>query len=367
MVLVGTNTVTIASGKKIAFIGIALIDDKIDEDNGSVTVSLASGSNYTVIADSTKNQKTIDVKDNDLDPVFSIETKSVTVSDTDSFAVQVVSSTQSEKTFAVNLSISASLAGLIGSTNQSTTLNFAALETEKTYMVILESSIATSTTTGHPVTVSINNSDAYYVNNSKQSVQVHVINGASLPAVSISEGNSAVSEGSPATFTISIPTAISTATIINLGISSTEDSLVRLSNDTVVIPANMTSVSYILPTESDGATTGSAGSITVTILPGKDYKLGSTSSTSVTITNDGATQMPIMYIQNKIGVNLVAVGSSGATAEFTIFSNVNSGSNFSVSYRASNLVGNFIGTSIAGSTQTRMVNFSAVTGSDNNF
>ena len=154
--VVGTNTVTIASGKNIAFIGIALIDDEIDEDNGSVTVSLASGSNYTVIADSTKNQKTIVVNDNDLEPVFSIETKSVAVSDTDSFAVRVVSSIQSEKTFAVNLSISSSLAGLIGSSNQSTTLNFAALDTEKTYTVILESSIATSTTTGHPVTVSIN-------------------------------------------------------------------------------------------------------------------------------------------------------------------------------------------------------------------
>ena len=130
----------------------------------------------------------------------------------------------------------------------------------------------------------------------------------------------------------------------------------------------MTSVSYTLPTESDGATTGSAGSITVSILPGKDYKLGSTSSTSVTITNDGATQMPIMFIQNKIGVNSVTVASSGTTnAEFTIFSNVNSGSNFSVSYLASNLVGNFIGTSIAGSTQTRMVNFSAVTGSTTTF
>ena len=110
---------------------------------------------------------------------------------------------------------------MIGSSNQSTTLNFAALDTEKTYTVILESSIATSSTTGHRVTVSINNSDSYYVNNSKRSVQVHVIKGASLPAVSISEGNSAVSEGSPATFTISIPTAITTATTVNLGISST--------------------------------------------------------------------------------------------------------------------------------------------------
>ena len=365
--VVETNTVTIASGKNIAFIGIALIDDEIDEDNGSVTVSLVEGSSYTTTSNPSKNRKSIIVKDNDLEPVFSIETKSIAVSDTDSFAVRVVSSIQSEKTYAVNLSISSTLAGLIGSSNQSTTLNFAALDTEKTYTVILESSIATSTTSGHPVTVSINNSDSYYINNSKRSVQVHVINGISLPAVSISEGNSAVSEGSPATFTISIPTAITTATTVKLGISSTEDRLVRLSNDTVVIPANTTSVSYILPTESDGATTGSAGSITVAILPGKDYKLGSTSSTSVTITNNGATQMPIMFIQNIIGVNSVTVGSSGTNAEFTIFSNVNSGSNFSVSYRASNVDGNFISSSIAGSDRTQFVNFSPVTGSTTTF
>ena len=51
---IGSNTVTIASGRNIAFIGVATEDDVLDESNGSVTFTIASGSGYSIGSVQTK-------------------------------------------------------------------------------------------------------------------------------------------------------------------------------------------------------------------------------------------------------------------------------------------------------------------------
>ena len=351
--VLGKNTVTIPAGKNVAIFGIAFTDDRIHENNGTVSVSLAREPTYSVILEPlSARQKTFSVQDDEPEPVFSIETNSVTISDTDSFEVSVTSNIESENQYAINLSISSPLAGLIPSNNQSTTVNFPALTTTQTHTINV-AEVATSTTDGHPVSVSIDNSDSYNVNGSKRLIQVNVIDGGNLPTITIAAGNASVSEGAPASFTITnTNSSTSTSKIpINLKISSTGDSLYRIPYDTIELPANASSVSYILPTASDGATTGPAGAITVTLEPSKDYKLGTQKSAMVTITNDGSTQMPILYIDNKSEdgsnrvIDSVTVASSGTTnAEFTVFSNVNPGSSFTVSFQADNVDGAFLGT-----------------------
>ena len=372
--VLGKNTVTIPAGKKVAIFGIAFTDDKIHENNGTVSVSLAREPTYSVILEPlSARQKTFRVQDDEPEPVFSIATMSTIISDTDSFEVSVTSNIGSENQYAINLSISTPFTGLVPSSNQSATINFPALATTQSHTISV-ADVATSTTDGHPVSVSIDSSDSYNVNLAKRIVQVNVIDGMNLPTVTIAAGSASVSEGAPASFTITSTSASTSPTQINLKITSTGDSLYRIPYDTIELPANDTSVAYVLPTESDGATTGSAGRITVTLEPSKDYKLGSQKSAEVTITNDGSTQMPILYIDNKSETinnengnnrvsNSVTVTSSGTTnAEFTVFSNVNLGSGFTVSYLAENIDGSFITSSLTGTTQTQFIDFSLVTG-----
>ena len=349
--VLGKNTVTIPAGKNVAIFGIAFTDDRIHENNGTVSVSLAREPTYSVILEPlSARQKTFSVQDDEPEPVFSIETNAVTISDTDSFEVSVTSNIESENQYAIDLSISSPLTGLITSSNQSATVHFPALTTTQTHTInVVE--IATSTTDGHPVLVSIDNSDSYNVNGSKRLIQVNVIVGGNLPTITIAAESASVSEGAPASFTITNTSASASDIPINLKISSTGDSLYRIPYDTIILPAGEDSVTYMLPTESDGATSGPAGRITVTLEPSKDYKLGSQKSAEVTITNDGSTQMPILYIDNKSEdgnnrvIDSVTVASSGTTnAEFTVFSNVNPGSSFTVSFQAANLDGAFLGT-----------------------
>ncbi len=378
---IGSNTVTIASGKNIAFIGVATNDDEFDESNGSITFTIASGSGYVQSADQSKVQtKTIIVNDNEPEPKFSISTKYTTVSGSDFFEVSVISSKKSEDTFAVNLSISSPTLNLIASQDLSATLNFAAGDTIKTHMVPIVSTVAAGLTNDIPVTVSIDPSDAYNVDKSKQSVQVFVENGTSLPVLSITASGAiagAVSEGTPVAFTIGISPVRSTATKVNFAISSEGDYIFGIPSETVEIPASANNVSIYIPTVSDGATTGSAGSITVTLEPGEGYKLSSQAnqkSQMVTITNDGMAQRPVLYLENKAGVDSVSVGSAGnVNAEFTVFSNAlpatqsnPSNTTLNISTFVTNLDGNFVNSGNAG-TQGKTLNFSPVTGATSLF
>ena len=362
----GSNTVTIASGRNIAFIGVATEDDVLDESNGSVTFTIASGSGYSVGSVQTK---TIIVNDNEPDPKFSITTKYTTVSGSDYFEVSVISNKKSENTFAVNLSISSPILNLIATENESTTLNFAAKETIKTHRIPIVSTVASGLTNDIPVTVSIDPSDAYNINKSEQSVQVNVAHGTSLPVLSIAASGAvsgAVSEGTPAAFTIGISPVRSTATKVNFAISSVGDYIYGIPSETVEIPANANNVTIYIPTISDGATTGSAGSITVTLEPGEGYKLSSQTNQQfqmVTITNDGMAQRPVLYVENKTGVDSVLVGPLGnVNAEFTVFSNVNpSNSMLNISTFITNRDGNFVASGNTGEKQATL-NFSPVTG-----
>ena len=364
---IGSNTVTIASGRNIAFIGVATKDDEFDESNGSITFTIASGSGYSVGSVQTK---TINVNDNEPEPKFSITTKFTTVSGSDYFEVSVISNKKSENTFAVNLSISSPILNLIATQDDSAILNFAAKELVKTHRVPIVSTVASGLTNAIPVTVSIDPSDAYNVDKSKQSVQVNVVNGTSLPELTIAaSGGNTVNEGAPAAFGINLPNSRSVSTVINLAVTSVGEFLLRPLIETVEIPAGSTTVSYYVPTISDGSsTTGSNGSVTVTLEPGDGYKLPSSKSQTVTITNNGMPQLPVLYIENKTGVDLVSVGPSGnVNAEFTVFSNVNpSNSMLNISTFITNVDGNFVTSGNTGE-KGKDLNFSPVTGVSNLF
>ncbi len=363
----GVNTVTIAAGRKVAFIGIATDNDQIDEENGTVTVSLVKDSSYSVKLDNLSDrQKSINVNDNDAEPVFSLETKYTKVSDTDFFEVSIVSNVRSEKQFAIDLSIipPTNLTGLIASPNQSATVNFAPLASVQNHTIRVTADTATDTTDGHPVNIGINSSESYQVSRTNRSVQVSVVKGANLPTPTISTTNNTVNEGEPAVFNIVFARTATTSTTINLALTSEGNYLDGQTSDKIVIPTTESLFNYVIPTISNS---GSGGSITVTLEPGEGYKLPPQSSRTVIIATTGSTQTPVLFIDNKSdsdnnAVKSVVVGSSGENAEFTVFSNVNPGPNFSVSYLPTNLDGDFLGT-IKDNIQTSTVTFNEVSNS----
>ncbi len=368
--VLGVNEVTIAAGRKVAFIGIATNNDQIDEENGTISVLLTKNSSYSVKLDNPSDrQKTINVNDNDDEPVFSLATRYSKVSDSDFFEVDIISNSMSERQYTIDLSISSSLSGLIASSDQSATVNFAPLASVQSHTIRVAADTATDTDDGHPVTVVINSSVLYTVDHSKRQVQVNIVDGDSLPTPSISAGSSTINEGEPAVFNIGLPTSTPSKTI-NVALASEGNYLEGQTSDTIVIPASTTSFKYAIPTIRNS---GTGGSITLTLKPGDGYKLPTQSSRTVTIATSGSTQTPVMYISNKSEIinndvenlrviNSASVGSSGH-AEFTVFSNFDHGSSaVSVSYLPTNLVGDFLGTT-KDNIQTGMVTFSAVTNS----
>ena len=360
--VLGINTITIAAGRKVAFIGIATHNDQIDEENGTVAISLVKESTYSVKLDNLSDrQKTINVNDNDDEPVFSLATKYTKVSDSDFFEVSVIPSIKSEKQFAISLSITppSDLTGLIASANQSATVNVAPLASAQIHKIDI-ASVATNTANGHPVTVVINSSESYQVNHSKRQVQVNIVDDDSLPSPTISAGSSTINEGEPAIFNIGFTNANTTPTKINLALTSEGNYLNGLTSDTVVVPAGATSYNYAIPTIRDS---GTGGSITLTLEPGDGYKLPSSPSAMVTIATSGSTQNPVLFLDNIVGHSEeIDFTSSTTNVEFTIHSNVDPGTGFSVSYLPTNLDGNFIGSTIADTIQTASIDFSAVSG-----
>ncbi len=361
--VLGKNTVTIPAGKNVAIIGIAFVNDKIHEDDGTVSVSLAREPTYSVkLEPLSARQKTFSVQDDEPEPIFSIATKYTKVSDSDFFEVDLISNSKSERQYTIDLSITppSDLTGLIASSDQSATVNFPPLTTVQTHVIRVAADTATDTTNGHPVTVVINSSELYNVDHSKRQVQVNIVDDDSLPSPTNSAENSTVNEGEPAVFNIGLP-ANSPSKTINVALTSEGNYLAGQTSDTIVIPAGTTTFNYAIPTLRDS---GTGGSITVTLKPGEGYKLPSQTSATVTIATSGSTQNPVLFLDNKIGhFEEIDFTSSTTNVEFIIHSNVNPGTGFSVSYLATNIDGNFIGSTIADTIQTASIDFSAVTGS----
>ena len=348
------NQVSVPMGEDSVLIGIQLEDDQIDEVNGSITVSLMGGAGYTVTSDTEGATQTMNVFDNETDPEFSIESRFTKVSDTDAFDIYVVANKASTQTFTINLLITSTPSTLISSQNQMATVSFAKNETRKKHTIRIESGIATSTTVGHPISISISPSTSYNVDAFKSSAIVNVVDGDSLPEVTIS-GSSPVGEGSPAEFTISLQATgggsytNTSAKTINLSTSQTGDFIFGTPFDSVIIPANSSSTVFAVATKSDGSSGSTPGNITTTLEAGEDYKLATTKTATVTVNDSGATQKPLLSITD----GQLAMAGTNTMAQLMVTSKGNPGSSFSFDYIATNVSGNFLG-SIADTKRTAM-------------
>ena len=110
------------------------------------------------------------------------------------------------------------------------------------------------------------------------------------PSITISADSTSVEEGTPAGFTVSASTAPTSPLTIRLRVNETTgQDFIDTSNEglqTLTLDAGETSVPYPVPTVDD-TTEESDGQVMVTVEPGTDYSVPSTSSSaSVTITDN---------------------------------------------------------------------------------
>ncbi len=109
-----------------------------------------------------------------------------------------------------------------------------------------------------------------------------------LPTVTISADMASVTEGTGASFTVS---ASPTSTVaLSVSLSVVEDrtlgrafvAITSLGSQTVTIPANQPSATYVVPTVGD-STDEPNGSVTVEVHPGTDYTASTSASASATV------------------------------------------------------------------------------------
>ena len=139
-----------------------------------------------------------------------------------------------------------------------------------------------------------------------------VVNAPALPSVSISAVNASVTEGMPATFTVTATTAPSSDLTVNVSVTDSGNFISGMAPTTVMIPATMTTATLTVATDDD-STDEVNGTLTATVETGADYTVGSPASASVAVNDNDAPAPP--------AVSITAVNTSvteGMPATFTV-------------------------------------------------
>ena len=305
----GAKTLSFAEGDTSKTYTVATVADSVDEASGDVTVTVGTGTGYTV---GTPSSASVTVNDDDVpEATISAGTSPVTEGTAASFTVQLSIAAPSG-----GLSISLTVADVSGSdfvasaNEGSKTLSFAAGDTSKTYTVATVSDTVDEASGAVKVTVGTGTG---YTVGTTSSASV-TVNDDDAPAASIKAGTSPVTEGTAASFTVELSTAAPTGGLsIALTVADVSGSdFVASANEgakTLSFAAGDTSKTYTVATVADSVDEAS-GNVTVTVGAGTGYTVGTASSASVTVNDDDSPAATI-----KAGTSPV---TEGTAASFTV-------------------------------------------------
>ena len=278
------TTATFRPGEPPPRVDVPIIDDDIDEMNGVLTLTVESGDGYTV-GDPSNDMATI-LDDDDPAP----ELPEVTIEAGDSPVTEGMPATFTVRaslapTAALTVNLAASGAdGLVGTPPTSTVI--AAGETSVTVSVAtIDDEVDEA---NGDLTVEVVAGAGYTVGNPSSAVVT--INDDDdttpepAPTVTIEAGDSPVTEGTPATFTVRATPAPTAALTVNLAASGADD-LVGTPPTSTVIAAGEASVTVSVGTLDDEVDEAN-GDLTVTLRSGTGYTVGNPSSAVVTINDD---------------------------------------------------------------------------------
>ena len=260
-------------------------DDSVDETDGSVTASIVSGTGYT--SSSTNGSATVAIADNDV-PELSITSDSdVTEGTAASFTI--TASPTPHTALSVDVGVSAS--GSFGVTTGTQTIT---VPTSGSQTFTVSTSGDTTDEPDGSVTVLLGSGTGYVVSSSASSATAAIsdddVPPTPDPEVSISAG-SAITEGSDATFTISVTPTQSATLDVSVTVSQT-GAYASTGQQTVTIP---TSGSYTLTVSTTNDTTDELdGSIVATLDSGTGYTVSSSNGhATVAVSDDDDPPTPV--------------------------------------------------------------------------
>ncbi len=170
---------------------------------------------------------------------------------------------------------------------------------------------------------------------------------STTPAVTISADAATVQEGTAASFTVNASPAPGANLDVNLAVS--QSGAFVASGDrgtkTVRINANATSATYSVPTINDNVDEPN-GSVTVAVSQGNNYTVGSSSSASVTVTDNDAAPTNV-----RLSVNDSSVAEDDGATTITVTATVQGQTRFGTAKT--------VAVSVAGSGGANVVDFTA--------
>ncbi len=295
-VTTGSRTVTIPTSGT-ATLTIATTGDTTDEADGSVTVTVNTGNNYTL--DSSASAATVAVTDNDVPTVGITAGSAVTEGSSASFTLTASPAPKANLDVTVTVTASGSYGVTTG--NQTVTITTSGTAT----LTIATTGDAINEANGS-VTATLVDGAAYDLDSSASAATVSVSDD-DAPEVSITAGSN-ITEGSNATFTLTANPVPSANLDVTVAVTATGSYGVTTGSQTVTIPTSGTATLTIATT---GDSTDEAnGSVTATLNTGSGYNIDSTASAAtVNISDDDVPEVSITA-----GSNI----TEGANASFTL-------------------------------------------------
>ena len=302
----GAQTMSFSEGETSKSYGVATVNDENVESNGDVTVTLTSGTGYSL---GTPKSASVLVKDNDPTATISAGITSVIEGGSATFTV-TLSSAAPAGGLTINLSV-ADVAGsdFVASANEGAqTMSFSEGETSKSYGVATVND--GNVESNGDVTVTLTSGTGYSLGTPKSASVLVKDNDPTI--VTISTGGTSgtnVTEGGPAVFFIHLSGAAPEGGLtINLSVADVAGSdFVASANEgaqTRSFSEGQTMRFYAVATFNDGNDEND-GDVTVTLTSGTGYSLGTPKSASVLVKDNdppGATDdkpiITIYYDQN---------------------------------------------------------------------
>ena len=270
----GTATVTFST-----------TDDSVDEVDGSVTASIVSGTGYT--SSTTNGSATVAIADNDVPELSIASDGDVTEGAAVSFTI--TASPTPHTALSVDVGVSAS--GSFGVTTGTQTIT---VPTSGSQTFTVSTSGDTTDEPDGSVTVLLGSGTGYDVSSSAGSATAAIadddVPSTPDPEVSITAGSS-ITEGSDATFTISVSPTQSATLDVSVTVSQT-GAYASTGQQTVTIP---TSGSYTLTVSTTNDSTDELdGSIVATLDSGTGYTVSSSNGhATVAVSDDDDPPTPV--------------------------------------------------------------------------
>lgn len=285
------SQVTIPAGQTSVTVPLNTSQDTIVENDPTISVSVGAGTGYVVGTPATAD---VAIDDDDA-PEIEI-TGSTTIAEGQNATLTITADQSSTGPIVVNLAPSGAAQPSADYVTLPATVTLPAGATSATVNVASLADTVLEPAEDVVVTVASSPSNSYTPGNSSTAtVTITDPNSGTAPALSISPDATSVTEGQPATVTITASQATTTAITVDLKLAGSAvvgSDYQAPANNQVVIPAGETSITVPITTIQDTVIEDDS-KIKVVLVAGTDYTVGSPSTATIEILDDDAPEVDI--------------------------------------------------------------------------